>query len=156
MRRTLLSAAAALAVAGPGLWSVSAQAQTPAAAWVPAASEPPVQGRQGMGRIDLSIVPRLIPNESFVNTQKVSGNLFSTWSAGPAALVTFGYWLDEHFELSLEGTYGYDTYTVPGKASWRISTMTLGGATRFAPFSSFSTAWPYFGFNFGYSLNHVV
>jgi hypothetical protein len=109
-----------------------------------------------MGRIDLALGPRLVPNQSFVEAQQISGNLFSTWGAGPIGVATFGYWIDDHFELSLEGTYAYDTYSVPGKAAWQISTATLGGAGRFAPFAPFSTAWPYIGLNFGYSLNHVV
>jgi len=109
-----------------------------------------------MGRIDLAIGPRLIPNSAFVNAQGISGSLFSTWSAGPVALATFGYWLDEHFELSLEGTFAYDTYSVPQKAAWKIQTVTLGGAGRFTPFGPLSSAWPYIGLNFGYSLNHVV
>src|ERR1700682_2081981 len=76
--------------------------------------------RQGQGRISLALGPRAIPNDGFLHEQGLSGRILSTWGLGPAALATFGYWLDDRFELSLEGGYGYDSYAVPTKGDWRI------------------------------------
>jgi hypothetical protein len=139
MRRKVLSSAAVALI----VWGLGSR-------------EARADGRQGQGRIDLAIGPRAIPNGPFLSAQHISGNLSSTWSVGPTVLGTFGYWVDEHFELSLEGSYGYDSYAVPPTSEWRIGTTTLGGALRFAPFSLPSIAWPYLGLNFGYSLNHVL
>jgi hypothetical protein len=91
------------------------------------------EGRQGEGRISLAVGPRGIPNDGFLHEQRLSGTIFSSWGLGPAGLATFGYWLDDRFELSLEGGYGYDDYRLPGKGDWRINTATLGGTLRFAP-----------------------
>jgi hypothetical protein len=108
--------------------------------------------RSGQGRVQFAAGIRWIPNAGFVNEARAKGYDVGSRSYGlaPVGLLTFGYWVEEHLELSLEGSASYDSYG----SAFRIQSATLGGTLRYSPWQT-QQLWPYVGANFGYSLNGV-
>lgn len=101
--------------------------------------------------------PRLVPNSGFLNDARGAGEEIPVGSFGlaPAALASFGYWIEDSLELSLEGGYSRDQYVVTGKAPWLMNGETIMASIRWTPWTDLDV-WPYGGGSFGYSLNSLT
>lgn len=113
--------------------------------------------RDGQGRIGLSLGPRLVPNGGFLSDARATGETIPGGGYGlaPAGLASFGYWLEDSLELSIEGGYSRDQYGVTGSAPWLLNGETIMASMRWAPWTNFDI-WPYGGASFGYSLNSLT
>jgi hypothetical protein len=127
-------------------------AQTCLVAFLCAASRAEAGDRSGQGRIQFAAGLRWLPQAGFLSEARALGYDVGRRSYGlaPQGMLTFGYWVEDHIEFSLEGTGSYDSY---GPA-FRVQSATLGVTLRFAPLTT-ARVWPYVGGNFGYSLNGV-
>lgn len=112
--------------------------------------------REGSGRIGISGGLRLVPNNPFVQDARAAGyDVTRDTGLGPSALATFGYWIDSNFELSIEGGYGHDSYTVAGNnRGLTLDTETLMASLRWTFLTGYDI-FPYLGASFGYSFNGV-
>ncbi len=70
-------------------------------------------------------------------------------------MLSFGYWVQEDLELSLEGGYSYDHYGVAGSYGWTENGETAMASLRWTPWQHMDL-WPYVGGSFGYSLNGLT
>jgi hypothetical protein len=116
------------------------------------AQEMHYEPRAGQGRIQVAGGVRYLTNSAFLSEARALGYDVGPHSYGlaPIGMATFAYWVEEHLEFSLEGTFSWDQYG----PTLQVQSTTLGGTLRFAPLTT-SPIWPYVGGNFGYSLNAV-
>ncbi len=112
-------------------------------------------GRDGQGRIELSGGPTWIADNPLTQNARAAGyDIEQSYTVGPMGLGTFGYWFDQHFELSLEGGYQHDSYGVRGKKDLTLDSEFLMATIRWAFIGGYNF-WPYLGASFGYSFNRV-
>jgi hypothetical protein len=96
-----------------------------------------------------------IPDNPFTQDARDHGyDLSSNYSLAPHVLATFGYWVDEHFELSLEGGYHYDAIGAKGGPGLTINAETVMATVRYVFLTSYDI-WPYVGGSFGWAFNEV-
>jgi hypothetical protein len=112
-------------------------------------------GRDGQGRIALAGGPTWISDNPFTQNARADGyDIEQTYTFGPTAVATFGYWFDQHFELSIEGGYQHDGYGVRGKKDLTLDSEMLMATLRYSFIGGYNL-WPYIGASFGYSFNGV-
>ena len=110
-------------------------------------------GRGGQGRIELSVGPLWTTNNAFAQQSRAAGiPVELPYAISPHLLASFGYWLDESFEISLEGGYDHLQHSVRGLSDLTIDSETVMASLRwcFVPGYNF---WPYLGGSFGYAIN---
>jgi hypothetical protein len=112
-------------------------------------------GRDGQGRIELSGGLTWIPDNPLTQDARARGyDIEKPYALGPLAIGTFGYWFDQHFELSLEGGYQHDGYRVHGLSDLTLDSEVLMATLRWGFIGGYNF-WPYIGASFGYSFNAV-
>jgi hypothetical protein len=112
-------------------------------------------GRDGQGRISLEGGATWISDNPFTQNARADGfDVEQTYSFGPLAVASFGYWFDQHFELSIEGGYQHDGYGVRGKKDLTLDSESLMATLRWSFIGGYNL-WPYIGASFGYSFNGI-
>jgi hypothetical protein len=112
-------------------------------------------GRDGQGRIQLAGGATWIPDSPFTQNARADGyDVAQPYTFGPVGVATFGYWFDQHFEVSIEGGYQHDAYGVQGRKDLTLDSEILMATLRWAFIGGYNI-WPYIGASFGYSFNNV-
>jgi len=112
-------------------------------------------GRDGQGRISLEGGITWVPDGPFTQNARAAGyDVEQSYALGPVAVASFGYWVDQHFELSLEGGYQDDGYRVRGRSNLTLDSEILMATLRWTFIGGYKF-WPYVGLSFGYSFNDV-
>ncbi len=108
------------------------------------------------GASSLSGGPTWIADNLLTQNARAAGyDIEQSYPLGGMGLGTFGYWFDQHFELSLEGgCSAHDAYGVRGKADLSLDSEILMATLRWAFIGGYNL-WPYIGASFGYSFNSV-
>ncbi len=121
-------------------------------AWFGESGRAEAGDRSGQGRIQVAGGLRYVTQGGFLDEARTLGYDVGPHSYGiaPVGMLTFGYWVEDHLEFSLEGMGSFDGY-----GPFQIQSVNLGGTLRFAPLTT-SRYWPYVGGSFGYSLNGVT
>ena len=112
-------------------------------------------GRDGQGRISIEGGLTWVPDSPFTQDARASGyDIERPYAFGPVGVASFGYWLDQHFELSLEGGYQHDSHAVRGMSDLTLDSEILMATLRWTFIGGYNI-WPYVGLSFGYSFNDV-
>jgi Outer membrane protein beta-barrel domain len=112
-------------------------------------------GRDGQGRVELEGGLTWIPDSPFTQNARAAGyGIEQPYGLGPMGVASFGYWFDEHFEISIEGGYQHDAYSIRGQSDLTLDSEILMATLRWAFIGSYNF-WPYVGASFGYSFNGV-
>ena len=120
-----------------------------------AASSAVAQERDGEGRVSLSAGGLWTLNTPFAQDARNNGyEVSAPYSFGPFFLGTFGYWVDEHFELSVEGDYHHAGLGIRGQSSLSVDAETVMATVRWIFVTGYQL-WPYLGGSFGLAINSV-
>lgn len=113
--------------------------------------------RDGQGRISVDLGARTPFNDGFYGEARSDGEQIpgSTFSVAPIGYLSFSYWPMESLELSLEGSYSWNSVSVKDATPWTLTQENLMAALRYVPWTGWD-AWPYVGGDFGYSLNQFT
>ena len=111
--------------------------------------------RDGQGRIAVQGGLTYVPDNPFTQNARAAGfDIEQPYALGPAVAATFGYWIDSDFEISIEGGYWHDAYSVRGQTALSLNTECLLATLRWS-FLQTGDLWPYLGVSFGYEFNGI-
>ena len=112
-------------------------------------------GRDGEGRIGVAGGGMWISNNGFEQDARADGfDVTAPYELARHILAAFANWVDERFELSLEGTYHHVGANIAGQQTLTIDVETIMATLRYVPFTDWDI-WPYIGGSFGYGINTV-